>query len=180
MFVQDQVQFICNTTQVDKRILPGVLAQTKENADLVSSYLRKNCLKDGLIDASVENIYKAFVQLRSLLDWTTEPTKASNKLVQMENNFPSHSHDNSAEIKAKIAELDTISVARDKKKADEIVSSAVSFAASVSRNPHSRTYSLRETLQNIITTRLAKTPKPTSIQAQEIYDAVVQKERATP
>src|ERR1700730_17374983 len=108
IFVQDQAEFVRNTTAVEKRVLPGVVAQTKQNSDLVAAYLRKNCLKDGLIDASVENIYKAFVALRSLLDWVTEPKKTSNKLVQMDRNseIPNHARNNTEDIKTKIKILD--------------------------------------------------------------------------
>jgi hypothetical protein len=183
MFVQDEAEFTRNTTAVDKRILPGVLAQTKENADLVAAYLRKNCsTKEHLIDATVENIYKAFVTLRSLLDWTTEPKKMSNKLVQMESNdaIPNHARDNSSDIKAKIKVLDDASKSRDAAESASIIASAVSFAKNQSRATHSKSYALRETLQSIIDASLKKTSSPTALQAQAILDAVIAKERATP
>jgi hypothetical protein len=182
MFVQDEANFVRNTAAVDKRILPGVLAQTKQNADLVAAYLRKNCTtKEGLIDATADNVYKAFVALRSLLDWAVEPKKMSNKLVQMERNteVPNHARDNTQDIKAKIAALDAISVKRDKEKSDGIIASAVSFAGNASRATHSKSYALRETLQSTIDSSLKKTPNPSPAQAQAILNLVQEKERAT-
>jgi hypothetical protein len=182
IFVQDQADFIHNTAAIDKRLLPGVVAQTKQNSDLIAAYLRKNCLtKEGLIDASMDNIYKAFVALRSLLDWVTEPKKMSNKLFQMDRNteIPNHARDNSEDVKAKIKVLDDASKSRDRAEADAIISSAVSLAKNVSRATHSKSYALREQLQAIIDASLKKTPRPTPAQAQAIFNLVQDKERAT-
>ena len=178
MFVQEEAEFTRNTAAVDKRILPGVLAQTKQNADLVAAYLRKNCsTKEGLIDATADNIYRAFAVLRSLLDWTAEPKKRSTKMFQMDSKDRNHSRDKSDEIKARIKVLDDASKARDAAEADSIIQSAISLAKNVSRSIHSKSYALRETLQSIIDGSLKKTPNPTPQQAQAILDAVTAKER---
>jgi hypothetical protein len=181
VFVQDEAEFTRNLALVDKRILPGVLAPTKQNADVVTAYLRKNCTKDGLIDGTADNIYRAFADLRSLLDWKVEPKKMSNKLFQMERNteIPNHARDNSEDVKAKIKVLDDASKARDRADADAIISSAVSLAKNVSRATHSKSYALREQLQGMIDASLKKMPMPSPQQAQAIFNLVQEKERAT-
>jgi hypothetical protein len=180
MFKQSAQEYSNNIEALEASLLPRKIAVTESNGTLLANWLLKNCSTDGVVDATVGNMRKAISQLHAvnLIDWDVAPGKKI-KLVQQERNseIPNHARDNTPDIAAKIKVLDDASKARDQAAADAIIQSAVSLAKNVSRNTHSKSYALREQLQNIIDVRLKQTPHPTPAQAQSIFDAVTAKER---
>src|SRR6266478_719944 len=106
-FKQSQQKYLENIEEVGRKLLPAKLADTKNNGQLVTSWLIKNCAEaEGqIIDASVENIIRAIkaLDVAGLIDWQTPPKKRPD--FQQSNDGPQKPNHARREEKVQVIQL---------------------------------------------------------------------------
>ncbi len=148
-FKQSQQKYLENIGEVGKKLLPAKLADTKNNGQLVTSWLIKHCAEaEGqIIDASTSNILRAIkaLDVAGLIDWQTPPKVAPAKkrpdfLQSHDGDLVNHAREN------KVSEID-FQMAEEKRRRQALGDAAnaetMAEAAAIVRNhssiSHSRT-----------------------------------------
>src|SRR5713226_1679117 len=153
-FKQSQQKYLENIEEVGRKLLPAKLADTKNNGQLVTSWLIKNCAEaEGqIIDASTLNILRVIkaLDVAGLIDWQTPPKAAPAK--KRPDYF--QTNDGAKQNQPKDAELN-IKMAQERKRREalgdaanaETMAEAVALVSRHSSTSHSRTARERSALK---------------------------------
>lgn len=160
--IQTTEEFLANVEEVEKRLLPAKMSDTRENGAVIMAHLTRNFSTPQGVDASVDNIYAAVCALhyKNEIDWATPPRKILHEKATRSGMFLDLSGRQSAVTQAKIEE--------EQKQADKLVRECQEASKFFSGFSHAKNYAGRDALSAELTKLLAATPKPNLAQATEI------------
>jgi hypothetical protein len=171
-FKQSVEQAIANGRAAIKSILPNVLTADKINYDTIDNYMELHYATDGVIDMSVENILAAIAQLHrdKQLRWDVRPRTQDD--IAQEARALNNKEADPLGLKARFAAIKNVADVQEAQQVEKALDATRSYAKSVRGQTHSETDSLRYYADKELKAQLAKYPKPTLAQANEIDKAV--------
>jgi hypothetical protein len=172
-FKQSVEQSKANVNAAIKSILPNVLLKDPINYQTIDNYIELHFTDaDGLTDMSVDNIRAAIAQLHrdKQLRWDVRPRTQAD--IAQEARALNNKEADPLGLKARFAAIKNVADVQEAQQVEKALDATRSYAKSVRGQTHSETDSLRYYADKELKAQLAKYPKPTLAQAQEIDKAV--------
>lgn len=152
--------------EFERRILPAKMKNTTTNGKKFAIWFEENGI--AIQDASADDLYRACVQLKSVIDWEVPPRKGSTDGFQ-QSSTPGQQRSHTAPDDATVSETSVRNAVKriDHEKAKIVLRDCKHLCDSHSTHPHSKANRERAALLERFDTLVANSPAPITLKQAE-------------